>query len=134
MPIIIRDCIYKSAIFMDRQTDRYSIDRKKIITDLFVKEMKGIYVHVNLLKSYDNIHDMTYTTKIMLSGIAKIKTRYFDNINDHYLKRKKKRHCQGNIEIYHFVSRTKTRYKVATMYEISIIYSSKKDTLESVET
>ena len=24
---------------------------------------------------------MTYTTKIMLSGIAKIKTGYFDNIN-----------------------------------------------------
>ena len=72
---------------------------------------------------------MTYTTEIMLSGIAKIKTRYFDNINDHYLKRKKE-----NIEIYHFVSRTKTRYKIATMYDILIIYSSKKDTLESVET
>ena len=40
-----------------------------------------IYKIVNLLKSYDNMHGMTYTTKIMLSGIAKIKTGYFDNIN-----------------------------------------------------
>ena len=45
-----------------------------------------IYKIVNLLKSYDNIHGMTYTTKIMLSDIAKIKTGYFDNINDYYLK------------------------------------------------
>ena len=29
-----------------RQTDRYFIDRKKVITDLFVIEMKEIYVHV----------------------------------------------------------------------------------------
>ena len=29
---------------------------------------------------------MTYTTKIMLSGITKIKTGYLDNINDYYLK------------------------------------------------
>ena len=36
--------------------------------------------------------------------------------------------------VYHFVSRTKTRDKIATMYNILIIYSSKKDTLESVET
>ena len=34
----------------------------------------------------------------------------------------------------HFVSRTKTRDKIAAMYDILIIYSSKKDTLESVET
>ena len=33
-----------------------------------------IYKIVSLLKSYDNIHGMTYTSKIMLSGIAKIKT------------------------------------------------------------
>ena len=45
-----------------------------------------IYKTVNLLRSYDNIHGMTYTTKIMLSGNAKIKTEYFDNINDYYLK------------------------------------------------
>ena len=43
-----------------------------------------IYKIVSLLKSYDNIQGMTYTTKIMLSGIAKIKTGYFDNINDYY--------------------------------------------------
>ena len=36
--------------------------------------------------------------------------------------------------VYHFVSRTKTRDKIATMYDMLIIYSSKKDTLESVET
>ena len=30
----------------DRQTDRYFIDRKKVITDFFVIEMKEIYVHV----------------------------------------------------------------------------------------
>ena len=37
-------------------------------------------------KSYDIIHGMTYITKIMLSGIAKIKTGHFDNINGYYLK------------------------------------------------
>ena len=31
------------------------------------------------------IHGMTYTTKILLSGIAIISTGYFDNINDNYL-------------------------------------------------
>ena len=42
------------------QTDRYFIDRKKVITDLFVIQIKEIYVGpstciykiVNLLKSY----------------------------------------------------------------------------------
>ena len=34
---------------------------------------------------------------------------------------------------YHFVSRTKTRDKIANMYNILIIYSSKNDTLESVK-
>ena len=62
----IRQCAYI-------QTDRYFIDRKKVISDLFVIEMKKIYVHVytivNLLKSYDNIHGMTQITKIMVSGI-----------------------------------------------------------------
>ena len=43
-----------------------------------------IYKIVNLLKSYDNIHGMTNMTKIMLSGIAKIKTGYFGDINDNY--------------------------------------------------
>ena len=60
-----------------RQTDRYFIDRKKVNPDLFVIEIREISVHiykiVNLLKSYDNIHSMTYITKIMLTGIA-IKT------------------------------------------------------------
>ena len=45
-----------------------------------------------------------------------------------------KRHCQDEMGVYHFVSRTKTRDKIATMYNIQIIYSSKKDTLEGVET
>ena len=36
-----------------------------------------------------------------------------------------KRHCQDNMEVYQFVSRTKTRYKIATMNDILIIYSSK---------
>ena len=40
-----------------------------------------IYKIVNLLKSSDNIHGMTYTTKIMLSCIAIIKTGYFENID-----------------------------------------------------
>ena len=32
-------------------------------------------------------------------------------------------------EVYHFVSRTKTRYKIATsMYDPQIIYDSQKDT------
>ena len=51
------------------------------------------------------------TTKNELKGIAKI-----------------------TYEVYHLVSRTKTRDKIATMYDLLIIYSSKKDTLESVET
>ena len=61
----------------------------------------------------------------MLSGIAKIKTGYFGDII--------KRHCQDDMGVYHFVSRTKTRDKIATMYNTLIIYSSKKDTLKSVE-
>ena len=42
-------CIVLSGISsrqIDRQTDRYFIDKEKIITDLFVIEMKEIYVHV----------------------------------------------------------------------------------------
>ena len=36
-----------------------------------------------------------------------------------------KRHCQDNIGVYHFLLRTKTRDKIATMYNILVIYSSK---------
>ena len=63
----------------DRQTDRYFIDRKKVNPDLFVIEIEictCIYNIVNLLKSYDNIHSMTYITKIMLTGIAIRNTGY----------------------------------------------------------
>ena len=63
----------------DRQTDRYFIDRKKDNPDLFVIELEictCIYNIVNLLKSYDNIHSMTYITKIMLTGIAIRNTGY----------------------------------------------------------
>ena len=68
------------------QTDRYFIDRKKLLTYLFVIEMKEIFCTCiykigNLLKSYDNIHGMTNINKIMLSDIAIIKTGYFGNIN-----------------------------------------------------
>ena len=35
-----------SYIQKDRQTDRYFIDRKEVITDLFVIEMTEISVHV----------------------------------------------------------------------------------------
>ena len=46
-----------------------------------------------------------------------------------------KRHCQDmNIVVYHSVSRIKTRDEKATMYKIQIIYGSRNDTLESVET
>ena len=58
----------------DRQTDRYFIDREKVNPDLFVIEIRyictSIYNIVNLLKSYDNTHSMTYITKVMLTGIA----------------------------------------------------------------
>ena len=77
-----------TASVTDRQADRYVIDRKKshyrLICDRNERDIcTCIYKNVNLIKSNDNnIHGMTYTTKIMLSGIAKIKTGYFDNIND----------------------------------------------------
>ena len=74
---------------LHRQTDRYFIDKKKSHYRLICHRNERdictcIYKIVSLLKSYDNIHGMTYTAKIMLSGIAKIKTGYFDNINDYY--------------------------------------------------
>ena len=39
-----------------------------------------------------------------------------------------------HMGVYHFVSRTETRDKIGTMYDPQIIYDSKTDTLESVET
>ena len=74
-----------------RQTDKYFIDRKNSHYRLICHSNERdictcIYKIGNLLKSYDNIHGITYTTKIMLSGIAIIKTGYLDNINDYYLK------------------------------------------------
>ena len=64
-----------------RQTDRQTdilLTEKKSHYRLFCHRNERdictcIYKIVSLLKSYDNIHGMTYTTKIMLSGIAKIK-------------------------------------------------------------
>ena len=64
---------------IQRVADRYFIDRKKVNPDLFVIEIEictCIYNIVNLLKSYDNIHSMSYTTKIMLTGIAIRNTGY----------------------------------------------------------
>ena len=55
--------IYSHVEVIDRQTDRYFIDRKKVNPDLFVIEIEictCIYNIGNLLKSYDNIHSMTY--------------------------------------------------------------------------
>ena len=76
------------ALIPDRQTDILLTEKKshyKLICHRNERDIcTCIYKIVSLLKSYDNIHGMTYTAKIMLSGIAKIKTGYFDNINDYY--------------------------------------------------
>ena len=72
----------------DRQTDILLTEKKSHYRLICHRNERDIctciYKIVSLLKSYDNIHGMTYTTKIMLSGIAKIRTGYFDNINDYY--------------------------------------------------
>ena len=72
----------------DRRTDILLTEKKSHYRLICHRNERDIctciYKIVNLLKSYDNIHGMTYTTKIMLSGIAKIKTGYLDNINDYY--------------------------------------------------
>ena len=65
------------------QTDIYFIDIKKIQHRLICHRNERdictcIYKMGNLLKSYDNIHGMTYIFKIMLSGIAIINTGYFN--------------------------------------------------------
>ena len=82
---------YSFALFLnvtDRQTDILLTEKKSHYRLICHRNERDIctciYKIVNLLKSYDNIHGMTYTTKIMLSGIAKIKTGCFDNINDYY--------------------------------------------------
>ena len=84
------DCCYmvKPANVADRQTDILLTEKKSHYRLICHRNERDIctciYKIVSLLKSYDNIHGMTYTAKIMLSGIAKIKTGYFDNINDYY--------------------------------------------------
>ena len=60
----------------DRQTDILLTEKKSHYRLICHRNERDIctciYKIVSLLKSYDNIHGMTYTTKIMLSGIAKI--------------------------------------------------------------
>ena len=73
----------------DRQTDRYFIDRNKSHYRLICHSNKRdickcIYKNVHLLKSYMTIYMIT--TKIMFNGIAIIKTGYFSNTNDYFLK------------------------------------------------
>ena len=74
----------------DRQTDILLTEKKSHYRLICHRNERDIctciYKIVSLLKSYDNIHGMTYTAKIMLSGIAKIKTGYFDNIYYYYKK------------------------------------------------
>ena len=94
-----------------------------------------IYDNVNLLKTYDNIHGMTYITIIILSGIVIINTGHFDNIKKQLLVLgiKFKRHCQYNIGVYNFVSHIKTRYTIATMHNILVIYIvGKKESVETI--
>ena len=43
-------------------------------------------------------------------------------------------HCQDNIGYIILFPAPKPQIQIATMYAILIIYSSKQDTLESVET
>ena len=74
-----------------------------------------------MLKSYDNIHSMTKITKIMLSDIVIIKTGYFDVYKCLLLKIKLVGIANIDNIGYHFVSLTKTRDKIATMYNILII-------------
>ena len=84
--------LYRTDRQTDRQTDILLTEKKSHYRLICHRNERDIctciYKIVDLLKSYDNIHGMTYTTKIMLSGIAKIKTGYFDSINH------VKWHCQ----------------------------------------
>ena len=89
----VQCCLWYCALY--RQTDRqtYILLTERSHYRLICHRNERyictcIYKIVNLLKSYDDIHGITYRTKIMLSGSAKIKTVYFDNINDYYYKLK----------------------------------------------
>ena len=81
-------CCFNNIYQTDRQTYILLTEKKSHYRLICHRNERDIctciYKIVSLLKSYDNIHGMTYTAKIMLSGIAKIKTGYFDNINDYY--------------------------------------------------
>ena len=63
----------------NRQTDILLTEKKSHYRLICHRNEKDIctciYKIVSLLKSYDNIHGMTYTAKIMLSGIAKKQSR-----------------------------------------------------------
>ena len=80
--------LFNKFTVADRQTDILLTEKKSHYRLICHRNERDIctciYKIVSLLKPYDNIHGMTYTAKIMLSGIAKIKTGYFDNINDYY--------------------------------------------------
>ena len=70
-----------------RQTERYFIDTKEVITDLFFMETREIIctcIYKIVKKLCDNIHGMTYIIKIKLSGIDISNTGYFDNSNENY--------------------------------------------------
>ena len=73
-----------------RLTDIYFIDIKKTHYGLKCHRNERQFICtfniVNLLKSYDNVHGMTYRIRITLSGIAIINAGYFDNTNDYYIK------------------------------------------------
>ena len=66
------------GFFTSRQTDRQTyilLTEKKshyrLICHRNVRDIcTCIYTIVNLLKSYNNVHGMTYTTKIMLTGLV----------------------------------------------------------------
>ena len=63
----------------DRQTDILLTEKKSHNRLICHRDERDIctciYKIVSLLKSYDNIHGMTYTAKIMLSGIYQFATK-----------------------------------------------------------
>ena len=62
----------RSYIQTDRQTDillTEKVSHYRLICHRNVRDIcKCIYKIVNLLKSYNNVHGMKHTTKIMLTG------------------------------------------------------------------